>query len=152
MKYFLFCTAFFLCCSAAVSQQDIYSFSSDDKRESFETLTQELRCPKCLNQNLADSDSEISKIMRDVIVEELEGGMSEEGIKQMMVERYSEFVLYDPPVKKETMLLWLMPLLMLIIGGIAFVVIIVRRQNFLMAENVSAEQETESKHNEEEQA
>jgi cytochrome c-type biogenesis protein CcmH len=134
MKRPLLCLLFALIACSVNAQEDIYRFSSEKNRASFEKLTQELRCPKCLNQNLAGSESEISKIMRDVIAEEIEAGQSEIAIKQMMVDRYSEFVLYDPPVKKETMLLWAMPIVMIGIGLIAFIMILSKRRRFLVKE------------------
>lgn len=139
MKHILLGLLCLLVAATSLAQEDIYSFSSEDNRDAFDQLTQELRCPKCLNQNLADSDSEISKIMRDVIAEEIEAGQNEEDIKQMMVDRYSEFVLYDPPIKRETMILWVTPIIILILGIIAFVIIIVKRQSYLLAEAEQAQ-------------
>jgi len=80
-----------LATSIACASSGVYDFESDDLRKSYQRLTEELRCPKCQNQNLADSNSEISDIMRDVIAESLADGKSEQQIKTTMVERYGDF-------------------------------------------------------------
>ena len=66
---------------------DLYAFETDQQRALFGELSQSLRCPKCQNQNLADSNSEIASIMREVIAEEVLKGSDKQAIEQMMVER-----------------------------------------------------------------
>lgn len=106
---------------------ETYEFDRAEQRESYVTLSEELRCPKCQNQNLADSNAEIAQIMREVIVEEIKLGHSEQAIKDLMVERYGEFVLYEPPVVMETLVLWWAPVLFLLIAALAFVYIVFKR-------------------------
>ncbi len=110
----------------AMAAVDIKSFSSDAERERFHTLVNELRCPKCQNQNLADSNSPIAADLRDEIYRMLEEGKSDQEIVDFLVARYGEFVLYKPPVKGTTLLLWLMPVALLLIG--LFVIVMVRRR------------------------
>ena len=110
----------------AMAAVDVKSFSSDAERERFLTLVNELRCPKCQNQNLADSNSPIAADLRDEIYRMLEEGKSDQEIVDFLVSRYGEFVLYKPPVKSTTLLLWLMPAALLLIGF--FVVFMVRRR------------------------
>ncbi len=117
-----------LATSIACASSGVYDFESDDLRKSYQRLTEELRCPKCQNQNLADSNSEISDIMRDVIAESLADGKSEQQIKTTMVERYGDFVLYKPPVTVETMALWWAPMVFLGVAALVFVFIVAKRK------------------------
>jgi cytochrome c-type biogenesis protein CcmH len=75
-----------------------------------------LRCPKCQNQNLADSDSIIAKDLRAQVQKLINTGQTDRQITEFMVQRYGEFILYDPPFNKATMVLWLMPFGMVLIG------------------------------------
>lgn len=129
-RHFLAC-CFFGLSVVATAEVEIYEFESDSQRNSYLSLSEELRCPKCQNQNLADSNSEISDIMRDVIAEQVQAGMSEDEIKTMMVDRYGDFVLYKPPVKKETLLLWWAPIIFLAAIAVVFISIIVRRSKYV---------------------
>ena len=76
----------------------------------------ELRCPKCQNQNLADSNSPISQDLRAEVQRLLELGMTDGEIQQHLMARYSEFILYRPQVNKSTYLLWIAPIVILLIG------------------------------------
>lgn len=119
----IYLASLLLIVSVLVSAQgsiEYYEFDNDEQRLKYRSLTEQLRCPKCQNQNLADSNSEISSSMRAVIAEKLRAGESEEQIKQYMVDRYSEFVLYKPPVDSATMPLWIAPFLILAIAAFAF--------------------------------
>jgi len=111
------------------SEDDIYQFDTLSQRENFKILTDELRCPKCQNQNLAGSNSIIAITMRDIIAEQLLEGKNKAEIKKLMVDRYGEFVLYKPPFNLQTAILWWTPiLLLLIIGAVLFKVVSKRSQ------------------------
>lgn len=79
-------------------------------------IASELRCLVCQNQSIADSNAPLAVDLRNQIREQLSQGRSEREIRAYMVERYGDFVLYRPPVKFSTLLLWLGPLLLLAIG------------------------------------
>ena len=79
-------------------------------------LTEELRCLVCQNQSLADSHAELAIDLKNQVREKLRQGMSEREILDYMVERYGDFVLYRPPVKSTTWLLWFGPVLLLGVG------------------------------------
>jgi cytochrome c-type biogenesis protein CcmH len=98
--------------------QEPMVFDNQQQEDRFKQLTQELRCLVCQNQNLADSDAQLAHDLRAEIHEMLLAGKSDDEIKQFMVERYGDFVLYSPPVQKNTYLLWLAPLALLLIGGL----------------------------------
>lgn len=83
----------------------------------FQHLTSELRCLVCQDENLADSNADFARDLRHKVFELMQQGKSDAEIKQYLVDRYSDFVLYDPPVNTRTWLLWFGPLLILIAGG-----------------------------------
>ena len=91
-------------------------FSNQQQQERFDKLTQELRCMVCQNQNLADSDAPLAHDLRREVHKMLQAGRSDEQIKQFMVTRYGDFVLYRPPVQNNTYLLWLGPFILLLAG------------------------------------
>ncbi len=98
--------------------QEPMVFESQLQEDRFKQLTQELRCLVCQNQNLADSDAQLAHDLRAEVHEMLIAGNSDDEIKQFMVERYGDFVLYRPPVQQNTYLLWLAPMVLLFIGAL----------------------------------
>jgi len=104
------------------------------------TLANELRCMVCQNQTLADSNAELAVDMRNRIREELQAGRSEEEVVDLLVSRYGDFVLYRPPLKATTVLLWIGPFLLLVLGA-WILVRRVRRQRPAPAELTPAERE-----------
>lgn len=89
-------------------------------------ISHELRCLVCQNQTIADSNAELAVDLRNQVREKLQQGMSDKDIVDYMVQRYGDFVLYRPPVKATTWLLWFGPF-MLLIGGIVFLGLKLRR-------------------------
>jgi cytochrome c-type biogenesis protein CcmH len=83
----------------------------------FQHLTAQLRCPMCQNETLADSNAPIAHDLRNQIFQLMQHGQTDAQIKQYLVDRYSDFVLYDPPVSRSTWLLWFGPLLILLLGA-----------------------------------
>ena len=98
--------------------QEPMVFETQQQEERFKQLTLELRCLVCQNQNLADSDAQLAHDLRAEVHEMLLAGNTNDEIKQFMVERYGDFVLYRPPVQQNTYLLWLGPFIILLIGAI----------------------------------
>ena len=94
----------------------VVEFSDESLRVRYQQLIQELRCPKCQNQNLADSNAPISQDLRAQVQSLLEEGMSDRQIKDYLKARYSDFILYRPEVNKTTWLLWAAPVLIMFIG------------------------------------
>jgi cytochrome c-type biogenesis protein CcmH len=124
--------------SIAFGLDDLVEFSDPLLRERYDQLTAELRCPKCQNQNLADSNSPISLDLKDEIHHLLERGLSNQEIKAYLTSRYSNFILYRPQVNKTTSLLWGSPILILFIGG-WLVFRLSRRSDGLKQENLKNE-------------
>jgi len=107
---------------------DPYEFSSEVERQRYQHFIEEMRCPKCQNQNLAGSDSPIAADLRRELRRLLNDGRSDREITDYMVARYGQFILYDPPFDKKTALLWLAPALFLVCGAVALLVIARRRR------------------------
>ena len=81
------------------------------------SLANELRCLVCQNQTLADSNADLAVDLRNQIREQLKGGKSERDVVDFLVARYGDFVLYRPPLKASTVLLWFGPFLLLALGA-----------------------------------
>lgn len=113
----------------ALAAIDTHEFATEGERERYRKLTEELRCPKCQNQNIADSDAPIAMDLRDETYRLMtEEGMSNDQIVEFLVERYGDFVRYKPPVDKRTLVLWYGPFALLGLGLLMLVVIVVRRR------------------------
>jgi cytochrome c-type biogenesis protein CcmH len=95
--------------------EESYVFSSEQQRELFAELSAELRCPKCQNQSIGDSDAMIATDLRRKLYQLVEQGKTRDQIIQFMKQRYGEFVHYHPPVNPLTIWLWLLPLCFVII-------------------------------------
>ena len=91
-------------------------FESSSQESRYKALIAELRCLVCQNQNLADSNAELARDLRLLTHNMILSGSSDSEIIQFMVSRYGDFVLYRPPFKPSTALLWLAPLLFLSVG------------------------------------
>ena len=106
---------------------DIHEFKTEQQRLDYQQLTEELRCLVCQNQNIADSDAGLAKDLRNEVAKMVQKGMSQTEITDYLVERYGDFVRYNPPMRADTIVLWAMPLLILLIAG--FIVIRTIKKN-----------------------
>ncbi|RUO74408.1 cytochrome c-type biogenesis protein CcmH [Pseudidiomarina sediminum] len=127
-------------CSAALAQSaKNYVFDDAAKEATFRELIGELRCPKCQNQSIADSNAELAVDLRERTYQMVQEGASKQEVIDYMVARYGDFVHYQPPVTVATSILWWGPLGVLIIGGIV-VVLRVRQQRHREVEWSAEEQ------------
>lgn len=106
--------------SAAI---DVYEFESVEQEKAFQDLTATLRCPKCQNNTIADSNAELAKDMRQKAFDMIKEGKSEQDVIDYMIARYGNFVTYDPPLMLSTIVLWAGPLLFVLVG---FTVLVMR--------------------------
>jgi cytochrome c-type biogenesis protein CcmH len=118
----------------------VLEFSHPEYKERYYELIGQLRCLVCQNQTIAESNAELAVDLRRRVHEMLEQGASDEAIIDFMAARYGDFVLYNPPLKPSTMLLWFAPFLVIGIGSIVLVVFILRRNK----DTVSATDVSES--------
>ncbi|MDO6515578.1 MULTISPECIES: cytochrome c-type biogenesis protein [unclassified Neptuniibacter] len=107
---------------------DTFEFKDDATRERFNELTFELRCPKCQNQNLQDSNSPIAADLRNEVYKMVQDGKDNNEIKDFLVARYGEFVLYNPPVNETTYILWYGPFGLVVIGIIVLIAVSRKRK------------------------
>lgn len=105
--------------SAAIEE---YAFDTDLEEERFKKLTYEMRCPKCLNAPIADSDAPIAADLRAEVFNQIREGRSNDEIIDFMSSRYGDFILYRPRLTLGTFFLWFGPALLLLAG-----LVIVRR-------------------------
>ncbi len=105
---------------AVMAAEALLEFDSLQQEERYQGLIEELRCMVCQNQNLADSNAGLAQDLRDRTYKMVLEGKSDQDIIDYMVDRYGEFVLYRPPLKMTTMLLWFGPAIILIIAVITF--------------------------------
>lgn len=105
---------------------DVYEFNQPEKEVQFLTLVDELRCPKCQNQNVKDSSAPLAKDIKDRVYTLVNEGKTNQEITDYMVERYGEFVTYRPRMSTGVALLWAAPACA---GLIALIVLLARRKS-----------------------
>lgn len=93
-----------------------YQFDDPEREALFRDLIDELRCPKCQNQALSDSDAPLAKDLRDKTYEMVKAGASKQEVIDFMVARYGDFAHYQPPMKASTSILWWGPALFVVLG------------------------------------
>jgi cytochrome c-type biogenesis protein CcmH len=124
MKRSLLLLLLLLLASVAMARPIQYRDGSEEQR--FRSLTAELRCVMCQNQSLADSSAPIAHDLRLEVLRLMREGKSDAQIKQYLVARYSDFVLYKPEVTPMTWLLWFGPGLLVLVGGVVIGAIVRR--------------------------
>lgn len=112
---------------------------SDDAEQRLRVMAQELRCLVCQNQSLADSNAPLAEDLRREIRQLIKQGQSDQQIRDFMVSRYGDFVLYQPPLKTSTSLLWFGPFV-LFAFGLLIVGVVVRKRSRQLPE-LSADEE-----------
>lgn len=95
---------------------EFHTFETPQREQLYLDLIAELRCVKCQNQNLAESNAELARDMRDKTYEMIVAGKSREDVVNYMTARYGDFVLYKPPFKSKTLLLWVGPPILLLLS------------------------------------
>lgn len=126
----LFCIALWLLPAGAPTQaaQAVPLADNPELQARMKRLEYELRCLVCQAESVAESSSEFSQDIRREVARMMEEGMTDQQIRQFLVDRYGDFILFRPPVNSATMLLWGGPLLLLLIGAAATGVILMRRR------------------------
>ena len=99
-------------------------FENKNLEERYYLLIEEIRCLVCQNQSLADSNAPLAQDLRNEVFKMIQTNKSNNEIMEFLVERYGDFVLYRPPLKKNTWLLWFGPFLFLVIGFFVAVFVI----------------------------
>lgn len=133
--------------TSALAAIDTYEFKDEESRKRFNQLAAELRCPKCQNQNLADSNSPIASDLRREVYRMVDQGESNDEIVDFMVARYGEFVLYKPRVTDSTLVLWYGPAFLLFVGFVVVFFIARKRKVSHMETTDQLSSDDESKLN-----
>lgn len=97
-------------------QAELFEFNSEQQRQEAVQLAKSLRCPQCQNQNLVESNSPVAKDLRLKVYQMVKEGKSDDEIIEFMIHRFGDFVLYDPALSKQTVVLWFFPILLLVMG------------------------------------
>jgi cytochrome c-type biogenesis protein CcmH len=121
MRYRSILMLVFLICVKGHAAVDPFEFENETQRERYQHFIEDMRCPKCQNQNLAGSDAPIANDLRHELQRLLKEGKSDSEITEHMVSRYGEFILYKPPFDKKTAALWLAPIGFLVIGIVVLI-------------------------------
>ena len=116
-----------------------FKFKTEAEEQHFKDLILELRCLVCQNQSLADSDAELAHDLRAEVYDMIQAGKTDPEIIEFLVSRYGDFVLYNPPVKPSTYLLWFGPFVLLFIAAL-LLLRSVRRQQKIAPNEISAEE------------
>lgn len=104
-------------------------------------LSAQLRCMVCQNQSIDDSDAPLAKDLRVLVRERLKAGDSDDTVMTFLSDRYGDFILLKPPVKGSTLLLWLTPLVVLVLGGIGLHAAMRRREDSAMPAEALSDEE-----------
>lgn len=115
MKYLIY-LGILLCTFTVTAVEEIYQFDNPQQQALFAELSHQLRCPKCQNQNIADSNALVALDLKRKVYQLVQQGQSKQQIVDFMKERYGEFVYYQPPVTPATLVLWVLPALLVVVG------------------------------------
>jgi cytochrome c-type biogenesis protein CcmH len=114
------------------------AFNDPVLNERYRSLTQEIRCPKCLNESIAESDAPVATDLRREVRRLIGEGKSDDDIRDFLAARYGEFVLYRPRMSETTLALWAGPFVFLVVGGFVFWRILAARRNQPLDEDWSS--------------
>lgn len=140
----ILCLSLMLCVglllpTPGLAAAEIREFSDPVTEQRYRDLTATLRCPKCENQAIGDSESPIAGDMRERVYLQLQDGRSDKEIIDYMVERFGDYVLYNPRLEGRTLLLWGLPVALVLLG-LLVVALIVRTRRHASARELSAEE------------
>ena len=116
----IFCSLFIFLSTTPLLANSLYPLDSVRQEAQFNHLLKDLRCLVCQNQDLADSNADLAKDLRAQVYRLVKEGKSDTEISDYMTSRYGDFILFKPPVKAVTYLLWFGPALFLVLGFIIF--------------------------------
>jgi cytochrome c-type biogenesis protein CcmH len=130
-----------VCAGAAALRAQVAQPLEDPQIEQrMKNLTQQLRCLVCQNETLADSQADLAQDLRREIREQMQAGKTDQEILSFLTQRYGDFVLYNPPVKAATYLLWFGPFLLLIVGTIVLFRYLKSRREMIEEKPLTAEE------------
>ena len=111
----------------AQESQELVQFETAEEQQRYQFLLERLRCLVCQNQSLADSAAGLADDLRYEVEQRIKEGQTNEEVVEFMVQRYGDFVLYDPPLKKTTVILWFAPYIFIGIAAVALIWFLLQR-------------------------
>ena len=124
-------SASLLCFSMVVPAKDAQPTEDPRFEQRMKDLTKQLRCLVCQNETLADSQADLAEDLRRQVREQMKAGKSDQEIIAFLTQRYGDFVLYNPPIKASTYLLWFGPFVLLIVGTFLLYRYVRRRRDLI---------------------
>ena len=140
MRKLITCTMLFLFASAAVAIDTDKAFDDPELQARYEHIIEEVRCLKCQNQSIKDSNAFLAGDLRREIRRMLDEGKTDNEIYDFLVARYGEFALYRPRMSGKTLVLWIAPIALLLAGGFVLVNILRRRMAMPIDGDAAAEE------------
>ena len=125
--------------TAPAAPESLREFDGPAQQERYRALLGKLRCLVCQNESLASSDADLAKDLRDEVYKQVRTGKSNDAIIAYLTDRYGDFVLYQPPVKPTTYLLWFGPFALLLVGAGIGLAVVRRRGQAQATEPTPAE-------------
>lgn len=119
------------------ASKEIVHFDDPETKQRYDTLLEELRCLVCQNQSLADSGAGLADDLREEVERMLREGKTDDQVRDFMVERYGDFVLYEPPLKTSTILLWFSPFIFIGFAAVYLVWFLTSRSERSADEKIS---------------
>ncbi len=140
MKKLVLCAAVFLCAAPALAIDTDKAFDDPELQARYEHIIEEVRCLKCQNQSIKDSNAFLAGDLRREIRRMLNEGKTDDEIYDFLVARYGEFALYRPRMSGKTLVLWIAPLVLLLGGAFVLVNILRRRMAMPIDGDAAAEE------------
>jgi cytochrome c-type biogenesis protein CcmH len=129
-----------VCLAGAITAKEAQPNEDPKIEQRMKALTEQLRCLVCQNETLADSRADLAEDLRRQIREQMRAGKSDQEIIAFLTDRYGDFVLYNPPVKRTTYLLWFGPFILLIAGTVVLYRYLKRRRELISDEPLTADE------------
>lgn len=140
MKRVVFLVLILLCFVGVMPAKDAQPNEDPQIEQRMKHLTEQLRCLVCQNETLADSRADLAEDLRKQVREQIKAGKSDQEIIAFLTDRYGDFVLYNPPVKTTTYLLWFGPFLFLVGGTVILYRYLSRRRRMIQEKPLSADE------------
>ncbi len=137
MKHILISLLMLLASANTYAGIEVHTFDTPQQEADYKQLINELRCLVCQNQNIADSNADLAKDLRREIYGMISNGQDRDQIVRFMTDRYGDFVMYRPPFKTSTAVLWAGPFVLLGLGVIGLLLFIRKRKNTPVRDPVS---------------
>ena len=134
----VFCLSSF--CFAAI---DTFEFENQEQQARYKHFVDELRCPKCQNQNLSGSNAPIAMDLRKQLYVMIEQGKSDEEIVTYMLDRYGDFILYKPRLTAKTLFLWCAPIAFILIGLVVLIMLLRSKRKLAVQAALSSDEQAE---------